>query len=225
MMGDMVGTGYEMLTDLAQRGGWVMWPLGVMSVVALTLIFERCWFFLVTNNRWRQAKFVRISRHLRHDEHDQVAALVAEDRSVYGRLVQRLIAEGPDAAAADEAITLQRPRLERFMPTLGTIITAAPMLGILGTVTGIISAFRILSDEAVTDPSMVGMGIAEALLTTVVGLVIALVVLFPFNAFRAQVDRSLGRMESLVASAQHSQRRRERASATSQSEQAEAVGR
>jgi len=106
-------------------------------------------------------------------------------------------------AAALQAVESQRPRLTRFMPTLGTIITAAPMLGILGTVTGIISAFRVLSDQqAVTDPTAVAGGIAEALLTTVAGLAVALVVLFPFNAFRAQIERAMGRLEALLAAAQ-----------------------
>lgn len=203
IMAVMFASSWQALMELIERGGWVIYPLAVLSLVAVTLIFERCWFFIVNNNRWRQAKFLRVARHLRRGERDHVAALVAGDRSVYGRLVHRLMEEGPYAAAADEAVELQRPRLERFMPTLGTIITAAPMLGILGTVTGIISAFRILSDETVTDPAQVGAGIAEALLTTVVGLVIALIVLFPFNAFRAQVDRTLGRLDSLIAAAQH----------------------
>ena len=88
------------------------------------------------------------------------------------------------------------------MPTLGTIITAAPMLGILGTVMGIISSFEVLSaKELSTKPAEVGAGIAEALLTTVAGLVVAIVTLFPYNAFRAQIDRVYGRIDTIIASA------------------------
>ena len=200
----MLDAFWQPLAGLIERGGWVMWPLLVLSIAALALIFERCWFWLVTNNPWRREKLGRVAQHLRAGRREQAAALVDRDRSVYGRLVQQLLEEPPTDAAVTEAVERQRPRLDRFMPTLGTIITAAPMLGILGTVTGIIAAFRVLSAERmVTDPADVGAGIAEALLTTVAGLVVALVVLFPYNAFRAQVDRTLSRMETLVAAARH----------------------
>ena len=194
---------YQTSADVMVRGGWVMWPLLALSIVGLTLVFERAWFFMRTNNPWRVARFNRVGFFLRSGQSDQAAAMVNDDDSVYGRLLQQLLREGVTDASAVNAVEQQRPRLERFMATLGTIITAAPMLGILGTVTGIISAFQLLSEQTVTDPSKVGGGIAEALLTTVAGLVVALVVLFPYNVFRAQIDRTLGRMESLIASAAH----------------------
>ncbi len=195
---------FSQLTDatarLMDQGGWVMWPLIALSITALTLIFERTWFWLSTNSPIRTAKLDRLSSHLRRGETDQARQLLQDDTSVYGRFAIRLLEHGHSDAAITEAGEQQRSRLDRFMPTLGTIITAAPMLGILGTVTGIISSFRVLGQsEALTDPNRIGAGIAEALLTTAVGLVIALVVLFPHNAFRAQVDRTLSRMESLAA--------------------------
>lgn len=193
---------FDSLSRFMDQGGWVMWPLLCLSIGALTLIFERCWFWLLTSNPWRTRRYHRVGLHLRRGERAQVEALVEMDSSVYGRFVQQLLSEGHDDAAVTAAAEAQRPRMERFMPTLGTIITAAPLLGILGTVTGIISSFRVLSQsEALTDPNKIGAGIAEALLTTAVGLVIALVVLFPYNAYRAQIDRTLGRMESLAAAA------------------------
>lgn len=200
---------YDSASDVILRGGWVMWPLLAMSIVGLTLVFERTWFFLRTNNPWRVGRFNRIGYYLRNDQREQAGALLSSDDSVYGRLLQQLLSEGVTDATAVNAVESQRPRLERFMATLGTIITAAPMLGILGTVTGIISSFQLLGDQTVTDPAKVGGGIAEALLTTVAGLIVALLVLFPYNVFRAQIDRTLGRMESLIAAAAHdSQARR-----------------
>jgi biopolymer transport protein ExbB len=138
---------------------------------------------------------------MRQNKFSEARAVADRDRSIYGRLAMQLLDEDAGQAVVTEAIETQRPRMERFMTSLGTIITAAPLLGILGTVTGIIQSFAILSDQAITDPSLIGSGIAEALLTTVVGLIIALVVLFPYNAFRAQTDRSLGRMQMLIAAA------------------------
>lgn len=198
----MLQEAWDQLAELIDRGGWVMYPLLGLSIAAVTLMFERLWFWIGTNNPWRRDRYARIAEHLGAGRRDHAAALVNGDNSVYGRLVHQLLRGGASDAAVLAAVEQQRPRLDRFMASLGTIITAAPLMGILGTVIGIISSFRVLSDEQmVTDPSAIGAGIAEALLTTVVGLIIALVVLFPYNAFRAQIDRTLGRMESLVAAA------------------------
>jgi len=181
-----------------------MWPLGLLSLLAVTLIFERCWFWLSTSSGARRRRLDEIGRCLRAGQRPRAEHLAAVDTSVYGDLLQQLMAEGAGEASVSAGLETQRPRLERFMPTLGTIITAAPMLGILGTVTGIIRAFNVLSDKALTDPAEIAGPIAEALLTTVAGLVVALVVLFPYNAFRAQIDRTVGRMHALVAAVRES---------------------
>lgn len=193
------------VASLMDRGGWVIWPLLVLSIVALTLIFERTWFWIATHNNRRHVRFEAVIGRLRAGDVDEARKLIDGDRSVYGQLVDQLLHESLSEAAIAMAIDTQRRRCERFMTTLGTIITAAPMLGILGTVTGIIQSFSVLGDEvAATDPSQVATGIAEALITTVVGLVIALVVLFPYNVFRGQADRSFGHIETLIAAVQES---------------------
>jgi biopolymer transport protein ExbB len=197
--GHMFGAAFEAMSDWMQRGGWVMWPLLVLSLTALTLIFERCWFWTAAALAWRRHGYGQLARELRRGAWEAVRNAIAADPSVYGSMLRRVLEERASDAVAAQAIADQRYRMERFMPTLSTIITAAPMLGILGTVTGIISAFQVLSGEAVTDPSQVAGGIAEALLTTVFGLLIAIPILFPYNAFRVQIDRALSRMETLVA--------------------------
>mgnify|MGYP001825731205 CR=1 FL=1 len=190
--------------DLMGRGGWVMWPLGLLSLLAVTLIFERCWFRISTRSGARRRRLDENGRRHRIGQTPRAEHLATTDTSVYGDLLQQLLSEGTSEASVSAGLESQRPRLERFMPTLGTIITAAPMLGILGTVTGIIRAFNVLSDKALTDPTQIAGPIAEALLTTVAGLVVALVVLFPYNAFRAQIDRTVGRMHALAAAARES---------------------
>ena len=188
------------LVDLMHRGGVVMWPLLAMNVVGVTLCIERLWFWMSNNRPGRRDGLQRLARLLRDGEHDKAMQLVANDRSVYGRLVIRLLDEPVSDALVVDVVESQRPRLERFMPTLSTIITAAPMLGILGTVLGIISSFEVIGQAGSTgDPSLVSQGIAEALLTTATGLIVALLVLIPYNLFRSQVDRTIGRIETLVA--------------------------
>jgi len=197
-MFDLFGNSFY---ELMSRGGFVMWPLLIMSIIAVALSFERCWFWLTTNSPRSKTMVWEVSRALREKDLDKAKRLISGNESVYGRLVARILAEPITEAATIEAVESQRPRLERFMSTLSTIITAAPMLGILGTVLGIISSFQVLDASASTDPRLVSQGIAEALLTTAVGLLVALIVLLPYNLFRGQVDRSLGRLEVLVAAA------------------------
>ena len=188
--------------ELVRRGGAVMWPLLALSLLSVTLLLERGWFFLQTNAPGRLVRVREAAKKLRAGDRQGARSLLTGDRTVYGETVRRLLDEALTPAAATDAIESQRRRLERFLPVFSTIITAAPMLGILGTVLGIISSFEVLSDQSTTrDPSLVGQGIAEALITTAVGLVVALVTLFPYNLIRAQVDRTLSRLESLVASA------------------------
>jgi biopolymer transport protein ExbB len=188
---------------LIERGGYVMVPLLALSVISLALIIERIWFWTSVHRPGRIRRLARLNDALREGRRQAAEALVSEDRSPYGRLAARLLSHGSSDAVALEAVESQRPRLERFMVSLSTIVTAAPLLGILGTVVGIIQSFRLLgAEQTLRDPSDVAGGIAAALLTTALGLIVALMTLFPYMVFRSHVSRSLGRMESVVAAAQ-----------------------
>jgi biopolymer transport protein ExbB len=81
---------------------------------------------------------------------------------------------------------------------LDTVITVAPMLGILGTVTGIINTFHVLSAAGIENPTGATAGIAEALITTAAGLIVAIGCLFPFNFFVAQLKRRTHELEQLT---------------------------
>ncbi|MEM9416269.1 MAG: MotA/TolQ/ExbB proton channel family protein [Planctomycetota bacterium] len=187
--------------ELMSRGGPVMWVLLAISVVSLTLILERAWFFGRTNSAARRGKVIEVARKLRHGDRAGAQSFAGSDTSVYGDAVKRLLDEPPTEAGAVEVVELQRARLERFLPTLSTIITAAPMLGILGTVIGIVRAFdRLSGGRDQLDLNLLSGDIGEALITTAAGLVVALITLLPYNLFRGQVERSLSRLESLAAS-------------------------
>lgn len=190
----------EQAIQFFKAGGWVMYPLLLLSLLALTLIFERTVFWILGAQRTGQ-------RHLQHylaliasGDTSRAVETARNDRTLEGTLVRRAYAQD----ARTEAVLIGhiedlRPSIERFAPTLGTIIAAAPLLGILGTVTGIIQSFDLLGDAAsVSDPALVAGGIAEALYTTAFGLSIALITLFPHVYFRSRADRELGRMELLA---------------------------
>jgi biopolymer transport protein ExbB len=189
-----------------EGGGMVMWPLLAMSVVAVTLGLERAAYWARTHTPSRAKRVRAISRRVRDGDLAGALDLAEADGSIYGEFASSLIAEARKgrSAAALEAHGLElaervRPSIERFSSMLSTIITAAPLLGILGTVTGIIQSFQLLGQQrGVTDPSLVAGGIAEALYTTAFGLVVALLTLFPYMAFRAHAERAFGRIESLI---------------------------
>ena len=194
-----MGQAIEFIQEVMTRGGWVMYPLLVLSVVTVALCFERAVFWIRTNRG--VGRLDRIAKLIRTGDRAGARKLVGTNQTVYGRFLRDLL-DGPateaDAHALAEAV---RPDIERFTATLSTIITAAPMLGILGTVIGIIRSFGLLGTEVVTDPSLVADGIAQALFTTAFGLVISLVALFPYAIYRAQANRALSLLEVLAAAA------------------------
>ena len=186
------------------RGGIVMWPLLLLSVLTVAITAERAIFWTRVHGRNGRHRLARLNRALHGGNTADLAVLVKTDPSPYAELSSRLNDPGGDEARAIADAEEVRPRFDRGLVMLSTIITAAPMLGILGTVVGIIQSFELLGgDASISDPRQVSGGIAEALITTATGLVVALMALFPYMIFRGQQERSIGRMESLIASAMH----------------------
>ena len=199
----MMSTLTHDLAMLIQRGGFVMVPLLMLSIISLTLIIERCWFWFQTHGPMSIRRLASLNDALRRGDRQKASKLVARDRTPFGVVANQLLKRGASDAVVVEVVQSQRPRLDRFMVTLSTIITAAPLLGILGTVFGIIQSFRLLGEQTtLTDPRDVSAGIAAALLTTALGLIVALITLFPYMIFRSHVERAIGRLESIIAAAQ-----------------------
>lgn len=187
------------MIELMQRGGPVMWPLLLCSLVALTAIIERAIFWVRESVFRDQALLDRMIELTQKGEFDQAvqeskAACCAPTRMLRAGLAHRDhgLHEAMEVAASEEI-----SRMKSGMAILDTIITMAPMLGILGTVTGIIKSFDLLGDLQVQDPRGVSAGIAEALITTAAGLVIALGVLLPFNYFISCIQRETRRLEQV----------------------------
>tara|TARA_R110002073_G_scaffold239285_1_gene400746 strand:- start:285806 stop:286405 length:600 start_codon:yes stop_codon:yes gene_type:complete len=183
-----------------RAGGWVMYPLLAMSLLSLTLIFERTIFWIFSAQRRGQHQLGVYINLLDTKQYTQVSKVAKDDQTLEGNFVsQGIRSENRDESLLIGHIESMRPKIERFIPMIGAIIAAAPLLGILGTVTGIIRSFDLLGDaSAVSDPAVVAGGIAEALYTTAFGLTIALVTLFPHVYFKACADRALGRLETLA---------------------------
>ncbi|MFT5423096.1 MAG: biopolymer transport protein ExbB [Phycisphaerales bacterium] len=197
----------EQLLNAFQAGGWVMYPLLVMSLVAVTLIVERAAFWSRTHARGTLAFTNKVSAMLRGGRNDEARALSAKSGNIYARFTAELLAGRVSESRAFELIEELRPKIERYGTALATIVAAAPLLGILGTVTGIIQSFNLIgSDDPVTDPTAVAAGIAQALYTTAYGLVVALVALFPHAIYKTHSERCLARLEAMAAAANHTEK-------------------
>lgn len=167
-----------------------MWPLLLCSVLSLTVIVERAVFWVRQRRQpARVEEMFRLTEAGRFEE-AQMRGLNSRDAAVRvlaaGLKSRRHgFAQGMEVAAAEEV-----DRQKRGLGILDTIITLSPLLGIFGTVTGIIRAFEFLSLKGVPDPQAVTSGIAEALITTAAGLTVALMTLIPYNAYVHRVERS-----------------------------------
>lgn len=194
---------FEQALTIFRAGGWVMYPLLALSVLAVTLVVERVIYWAM--NLGTGKRFALYLADLASGTNGgglkRAAERARKDRTPLGDLIRTLhAAEQPiTEGAALAAIETLRPPIERSAAALGVIIAAAPLLGILGTVTGIIQSFDLLGNaQSVTDPVGVAGGIAEALYTTAFGLTIALIAVFPHAFFKARSERMLARLESLA---------------------------
>jgi len=179
-----------------------MYPLVACSVISLTVILERTLFWVrkkkETDNRLID-HVLELARTRRYEEikastHGSADYVV---RVLVCGLVHRQfsLAKAMEMAAIEEI-----KRMKRYLPVLDTMITAAPLLGILGTVIGIIHSFDMLGKAGIQDPQAVTGGIAQALLTTAAGLLIAIFTLFPYNYFMSKVERAGIRIEKYATS-------------------------
>lgn len=193
---------FDQALTIFRAGGWVMYPLLALSILAVALVVERSIYWLMNLGTGRRfAVYLADLSAGSGGGLKQAAEHARNDRTPLGALVLTLHAAEPPITegAALAAIESLRPPVERSASTLGVIIAAAPLLGILGTVTGIIQSFDLLGNaRAVVDPVGVAGGIAEALYTTAFGLTIALIAVFPHAIFRARSERMLSRLESLA---------------------------
>jgi biopolymer transport protein ExbB len=190
-----------MLT-LFHSGGPLMYPLLACSIIALTVVIERMLFWLSVGRHRRRQLVDEILELCRGGEWEKVREKVAGCRDYVIRILISGIlhrdfsmTKAMEAAAADE---LQRMR--RFMGVLDTMITVAPLLGILGTVVGIINSFEILGAAGIEEPGKVTAGIAQALVTTATGLSIAILAVFPYNYFNARVENAALNIEKYATS-------------------------
>ena len=191
-----------MILDLFQKGGIVMYPLLACSLVSLTVIFERVLFWIREDGRSDHALVDEVLESARLKRYAEIKAKTegVGDYTIRVLVCGLVHREYSLSKAMEMAAMEEIKRMKRYLPVLDTLITAAPLLGILGTVIGIIHSFDMLGRAGIQDPQAVTAGIAQALVTTAAGLLIAILTLFPYNYFMTRVEKAASRIEKYATS-------------------------
>ncbi len=187
------------MLEIVQSGGWLMAPIILCSVVALAIIGERFWA-LQRNKICPKHLLAQIWTLIKSNELDNTRIKQLQAGSALGRVLGAgLINRHHDRAIMKEAIEETGRQvlveLERFLNTLGTIAQITPLLGLLGTVVGMIKVFTALNVEGVGNANALAGGISEALLTTAAGLAVAIPSLMAYRYFQRKVDELVISME------------------------------
>jgi biopolymer transport protein ExbB len=179
-----------------------MYPLLACSLIALTVVIERMLFWIREDMRRNQPLVDDVLELCRRGEWDAVRGKVKGSRDYVIRILVNGIlhrefsmTKAMETAAVDEV-----KRMRRFLGVLDTMITVAPLLGILGTVTGIITAFNLMGTAGMDQPQLATAGIAEALITTAAGLFIAIPSIIPFNYFSSRAEEAAINIEKYATS-------------------------
>jgi len=181
------------------------WPvislLLVCSVFSGAIILER-WFSLSRAAFNREGLLARLRKLLTERRREQAIAQCDALKKPVGRVLSALLESGAQAPSREPLERLgqrlirgEAASLTQYITTLGTIASVAPFVGLFGTVMGIIHAFRAISENAGGGPAVVANGIAEALITTALGLFVAIPAVVAYNAFTRKVDRITEDME------------------------------
>jgi biopolymer transport protein ExbB len=187
------------MLEIVQAGGWVMLPIIAGSIIAAAIILERAW----TLQRKRvipPGLTAQVQEWIAHDELDPRHLQTLHQSSPLGRIM----AVGLSNRNAEREIVKERiedsgrhvvHELERYLGTLGTIAGASPLLGLLGTVLGMIRMFAGVTASGVGNPAVVAGGIGQALITTAAGLIVAIPALIAYRYLRGRVEGLVVEME------------------------------
>jgi len=189
------------ILDLAQKGGWIMVVLGVLSVIALFIFIQR--FLIIKRANKKDEGFMnRIKDYIHDGKISSAINLCHNTDSPSARMIEKGISR-LGRPMNDVLVTIENvgnievAKLEKGFSVLATIAGGAPMIGFLGTVTGMVRSFFAMANAGSNvDISLLSGGIYEALVTTVGGLIVGIIALFGYNYLVAQVDNVVNNLES-----------------------------
>ncbi len=190
------------MIELFKDGGPVMYPLMLCSLIAMTVVIERIIFWLILDSRRNQPLVDDVLELCRMGDWEAVRKKTRGSKDYIIRILvsgilhrEFSMSKAMESTAADEI-----KEMRHSMGILDTMITVAPLLGIFGTVTGIITSFEALGTMGIEHPRAVTAGIAEALITTAAGLAIAIPSVIPYNFFNSRVENAARLIEKYATS-------------------------
>jgi biopolymer transport protein ExbB len=187
------------MLEIVQAGGWLMWPIIGCSVVAVAIILERLWAL-----QDRRVLPARVADHVwelvQHNQLDAKQIQQVQQSSPLGEVLAVGLAyrHAPRDVLKEAVEDTGRHvvhDLERYLSPLGTIAAISPLLGLLGTVFGMIRSFTAITAEGVANPAVLAGGISEALVATAAGLLVAVPSLIAYRYLRGRVDGLVVKIE------------------------------
>ncbi len=170
-----------------EAGGPIMWPILVTAIVAVCVIGERCIWWIVQSSRRDPETLEKVLACMENGNFQEASRLSTNSKDP----VLRMIWHGLNhvhyslQGALQVAAGVELRRAGRFLTVMDTLVTLAPLLGLLGTVTGLMKTFTAIGDAELAVQKVTG-GIGEALIATACGLAIAIIALIPFNYFTSK---------------------------------------
>ncbi len=179
--------------EMLMKGGWIMVPLAACSLLAVTIIVERLIFFRMIGLHQPADDVLTLVEQGRYEE-----ALAKTER--FNLPVVKVLKAGlgyrRDPLKAMEVAGLSEiSTMKRGLTVLETIITLSPLLGLLGTIIGMIGSFQIMTISGTSQPHAVTGGVAEALIATATGITVAVITLIPYNYFLRRVEQETETIE------------------------------
>lgn len=190
------------LLDLFNQGGWIMWPLLACSLASLAIIVDRI-VNLRANRFLPPVITTRIETLVESRAIDRAMDVCREQPGVFPNIILAALDAyhfGRDATreAIEAAGRREIPRVSRYLSSLSTIAGVSPLLGLLGTVLGMIQVFKVVAEQGLGQASTLSGGIAVALITTAFGLMIAIPSLVMYNTFSRRAEGIILDIESRV---------------------------
>lgn len=187
--------------EIFYKGGPIMWPLLLVSIVALTVVIERMFFILLDKKNRDPVLVGEILSQVEMGRTDEAVAIAGNSKDFVARALTYALThrEKSFSEAMLRAANRELKRFNRGLTILDTVITLAPLLGLLGTVTGMIRSFDMLGGSELGAPTAITGGIAEALIATAFGLGIAITALLPFNYLNSRQEEARLEMQDAAS--------------------------
>jgi biopolymer transport protein ExbB len=178
--------------ELFHHGGYIMWPILIVSLVGLTVVVERI-IFLVRENASREPEVVeKMLERVETRDIEGAIELGKRSKDFVARILTYALSH-KDQSLHNAFVRASNNELKRYqqgVAVLDTVITSAPLLGLLGTVTGMMKTFGNMTGDIAAAASGITGGVAEALIATAAGLAIAVIALVPYNILNSQAEQA-----------------------------------